>query len=168
MEDMMHSCQNPENCSTCAKIERDRLCKTVSKMESDMDRMREFGGAWSNELLNQHAGQQKSNRELKRQLNKAIRIIYDLYKYSMNTEGWYWVKERFEGYCPKEWLEKEPEFISGDKVIYIPENKVYDFGYMGQTGKAVIYNQGEGNMQDSYAVKLEDLKFADQRMKSND
>ena len=50
------------------------------------------------------------------------------------------------------------KFQSGQKVVYIPENKVYDFGYMGQTGKAIIYNEGERNMQDSFAVDFDDLK----------
>lgn len=49
-------------------------------------------------------------------------------------------------------------FVSGQKVIYIPEGKVYDFGYLGQTGKAIIYEEGECNMQDSSAVDPEDLK----------
>lgn len=44
------------------------------------------------------------------------------------------------------------EFYPGQKVIYIPEDKVYDFGYISQTGKAVIYEEGECNAQDSYAV----------------
>jgi hypothetical protein len=45
-----------------------------------------------------------------------------------------------------------PRFSPGEKVVYRPEGKVYDFGYMGQTGKAIIYDEGECNMQDSYAV----------------
>lgn len=45
-------------------------------------------------------------------------------------------------------------FFYGEKVIYIPEGKVYDFGYIGRTGKAIIYEEGECNMQDSYAVDI--------------
>jgi len=47
----------------------------------------------------------------------------------------------------------------GQKVIFIPENKVYDFGYFTKRG-AVIYEEGECNMQDSYAVSLDDLREA--------
>ena len=50
-------------------------------------------------------------------------------------------------------------FQSGDLVLYIPENKIYDFGYYSQTkGKAVIYERGCCNMQDSYAVDIVKLK----------
>ena len=49
-------------------------------------------------------------------------------------------------------------FSRGQKVIYIPENKTYDFGYIGRTGKAIIYEEGATNMQDSYAVELNELK----------
>jgi hypothetical protein len=52
------------------------------------------------------------------------------------------------------------DYIRGQKVIYIPENKVYDFGYVGGTGKAIIYEEGEQNMQDSFAVDIEKLKPA--------
>lgn len=51
-------------------------------------------------------------------------------------------------------------FSEGDKVIFIPENKVYDFGYKGATGKAIIYKEGERNMQDSYAVDFSDIRKA--------
>lgn len=53
---------------------------------------------------------------------------------------------------------KLEKFVSGDKVIFMPENKIYDFGYIGRTGKAVIYEEGERNMQDSYAVNIKDLR----------
>jgi hypothetical protein len=52
----------------------------------------------------------------------------------------------------------ETKFTSGQKVLYLPENKIYDFGYYGATGKAIIYNEGERNMQDSYAVNENDLQ----------
>ena len=54
---------------------------------------------------------------------------------------------------------KQKQFVKGDKVIYIPENKVYDFGYMSAVkGKAIIYQEGESNMQDSFAVDLYNIK----------
>jgi len=47
----------------------------------------------------------------------------------------------------------------GEKVIFIPENKVYDFGYYSATkGKCILYKPGERNMQDSIAVNLTDIK----------
>jgi hypothetical protein len=33
--------------------------------------------------------------------------------------------------------------------------RVYDFGYVGQTGKLILYEEGERNMQDSCAVAPE-------------
>lgn len=48
-----------------------------------------------------------------------------------------------------------------DKVIFIPENKVYDFGYKVNSERAVIYEEGEENMQDSFSVKLKDLKLVE-------
>ena len=51
----------------------------------------------------------------------------------------------------------ESKFKSGEKVIFLPEGKVYDFGYIGKTGKAIIYEEGERNMQDSYAVDINKL-----------
>lgn len=52
----------------------------------------------------------------------------------------------------------EDKFKSGEKVVFIPDGKVYDFGYLGATGKAIIYNEGERNMQDGCAVDLAQLK----------
>jgi hypothetical protein len=54
--------------------------------------------------------------------------------------------------------EKIEVFSEGDKVIYIPENKVYDFGYKGSSGMAIIYKEGERNMQDSFAVNFSDIR----------
>jgi len=48
-------------------------------------------------------------------------------------------------------------FQRGEKVIYLPENKVYDFGYIGSTGKAIIYEEGEHNLQDAFAVDVNQL-----------
>lgn len=46
-------------------------------------------------------------------------------------------------------------FKSGERIIYIPENREYEFGYYSQTtGRIVIYEIGCCNMQDSYAVDL--------------
>lgn len=53
---------------------------------------------------------------------------------------------------------KTDVFSEGDKVIFIPENKVYDFGYKGATGKAIIYDEGERNMQDSFVVDFKDIR----------
>lgn len=56
--------------------------------------------------------------------------------------------------------ENRQNFVPGEKVVYLPDGGTYDFGYMGQTGKAVIYEEGERNMQDATAVdpaKLEKL-----------
>lgn len=52
-------------------------------------------------------------------------------------------------------------FQQGQKVVYIRDGKTYDFGYMGQTGKAIIYEEGEQDMQSSMAVDLNDLRPAD-------
>lgn len=50
-------------------------------------------------------------------------------------------------------------FNRGDKVIHA--GVVFDFGYYSETeGKCIIYNEGECNMQDSYAVNISDLKLA--------
>lgn len=54
--------------------------------------------------------------------------------------------------------DKEEIFVPGEKVVYLPDGRVYDFGYYGQKGKAVIYEEGECNMQDSYAVDLSKLE----------
>lgn len=51
-------------------------------------------------------------------------------------------------------------FKQGEKVIFLPENKVYDFGYIGATGMAIIYEEGESNIQDSFVVSLNNLKSA--------
>jgi len=53
---------------------------------------------------------------------------------------------------------RQTDFVSGEKVVFLPDGRTYDFGYIGQTGKAVIYEEGECNMQDSIAVDLEKLE----------
>lgn len=45
----------------------------------------------------------------------------------------------------------------GDKVLFIPEKKIYDFGYISRTHKVIIYEVGEINGQDASAVSAEDL-----------
>ncbi|MCL5018522.1 MAG: hypothetical protein M1416_02010 [Candidatus Pacearchaeota archaeon] len=53
------------------------------------------------------------------------------------------------------------KFESGEKVRIITdkENKIYDFGYYSQNeGRAVIYEEGEINMQDSIIAKLKELR----------
>jgi hypothetical protein len=53
---------------------------------------------------------------------------------------------------------EQKDFVPREKVVYLLNGKTYDFGYMGQTGKAIIYEQGECNMQDSSAVDIEQLE----------
>jgi hypothetical protein len=47
---------------------------------------------------------------------------------------------------------KRTDFAPGDKVLYLGDRRIYDFGYISQTGHAVIYEEGECNMQDASAV----------------
>jgi hypothetical protein len=55
----------------------------------------------------------------------------------------------------------EKTFQAGEKVVFIPDGKTYDFGYYSDSpGGCVIYEEGERNMQDSYAVALGDIKPA--------
>ena len=61
--------------------------------------------------------------------------------------------------------EKNTTFSRYEKVVLLPEGKVYDFGYIGQTGKAIIYEEGECNMQDAIAVNLEELVRASEYKK---
>lgn len=49
------------------------------------------------------------------------------------------------------------DFAHGDKVLYLLDRRIYDFGYIGQTGLAVIYKEGECNMQDAFGVELSKL-----------
>jgi len=44
------------------------------------------------------------------------------------------------------------EFKPGERVIYI--NKIYEFGYESQSGKAIIYRKAERNMQDIFTVNI--------------
>ena len=47
-------------------------------------------------------------------------------------------------------------FRQGQKVGY--EGKVYDFGYISDMGYAILYEEGECNMQDSIAVEPWEVK----------
>ena len=47
---------------------------------------------------------------------------------------------------------RQTDFAYGEKVVYLPDRKIYNFGYISQTGHAVIYEEGECNMQDAIAV----------------
>ena len=46
------------------------------------------------------------------------------------------------------------------KVVHIPTKKIYDFGYIGATGRAVVYDEGACNMQDSHAFSFDDIRLA--------
>lgn len=46
------------------------------------------------------------------------------------------------------------EFFPGEKVKVVGDKRTYDFGYIGGTGMAVLYEEGEMNMQDSFAVDV--------------
>jgi len=50
------------------------------------------------------------------------------------------------------------ELKIGDKVRFIPDGTIYDFGYLGQTGCVICYIEGERNGQDSFAIKPENLE----------
>lgn len=45
----------------------------------------------------------------------------------------------------------------GVKVWF--KQQVYDFGYVGQTGSLVLYEEGEMNMQDAIAVDPADVEI---------
>lgn len=47
------------------------------------------------------------------------------------------------------------KFKCGDKVIF--KGKTFDFGYISKTGRAVIYEEGEQNLQDAIAVDPKNL-----------
>jgi hypothetical protein len=47
-----------------------------------------------------------------------------------------------------------------NKVLNQPFEFLYEFGYYTQSGKCVVYVQGERNMQDSYAFNLEQIRVA--------
>lgn len=50
-------------------------------------------------------------------------------------------------------LKSAESIEKGDRVVFIPEGIEYDFGYIGGTGKVIIYKVGERSMQDASAVE---------------
>lgn len=51
------------------------------------------------------------------------------------------------------------EYKREEKVIYIPEGKVYDFAYYSASeGRCIIYEEGCCNMQDGCAVSLDNIR----------
>lgn len=52
--------------------------------------------------------------------------------------------------------DRDSFFVSGDNVIY--KNKEYKFGYMGSTGKAIIYDKKQYKTYGSEIVSINDLK----------
>jgi len=68
-----------------------------------------------------------------------------------------------EGKCPSYLTIKPQEmygvkFVAGQTVRHIPSGTVYEFGYIGGTGMAIVYAPGERNMQDSVAFPLDSLR----------
>lgn len=55
-------------------------------------------------------------------------------------------------------ISSENPFVQGQKVVWSGDGRTYDFGYVGQTGKVIIYEEGECNLQDAHAVELKDLR----------
>jgi hypothetical protein len=53
-------------------------------------------------------------------------------------------------------LEEARRLPEHAKVRY--KDKIYDYGYEGQTGKLILYEEGERNMQDSIAVDPEGVE----------
>jgi hypothetical protein len=55
----------------------------------------------------------------------------------------------------------ESKLSPGDKVVYLPEKKVYDFGFYSSTrGKAVIYSENKRNTSrivDSTDIQAKDI-----------
>ena len=49
-------------------------------------------------------------------------------------------------------------FVPGDKCLYTRTNEIFDYGYLGKTGKAIVYEEGECNMQDAHVVDPADLR----------
>jgi hypothetical protein len=74
-----------------------------------------------------------------------------------NMDKRYCTLNKFNENWSKAFPPKE-KFQRGDKVIYIPENKIYDFAYIGGEGHAIIYEEGCCNMQDASAVDLDKIK----------
>ena len=56
-------------------------------------------------------------------------------------------------------IEQATYLPQGTKVTF--ESKVYDFGYVSQTGSLVLYEVGERNMRDSIAVKPDGVSLVE-------
>jgi hypothetical protein len=52
-------------------------------------------------------------------------------------------------------------FFRGQKVREKKTGQIYDFGYWGQMGHAICYEEGECNMQDSVAFDKDDIEPAE-------
>lgn len=50
----------------------------------------------------------------------------------------------------------------GDKVRDKKTGKVYDFGYIGYSGHAICYEEGECNMQDSVAIPFHEIELVEE------
>lgn len=68
------------------------------------------------------------------------------------------ILEEFGGDMAYSYVPIWGDFARGEKVSF--NGKTYDYGYMGQTGKAIIYEEGERNMQDAIAVDPKALEPA--------
>jgi len=55
-----------------------------------------------------------------------------------------------------------PEFLPGQKIRDKKDGKVYDFGYISQTGMAVVYYEGECNLQDATAIPLDEIEAVEE------
>lgn len=60
-------------------------------------------------------------------------------------------------------MKRKQTYEEGQRVVFIPEKRVYDFGYYSATpGRCIIYKEGERNMQDSYVVALTSIQPAEE------
>lgn len=55
-----------------------------------------------------------------------------------------------------------------NSILKKPFEFLYEFGYYNTSGGCVVYNEGERNMQDSHAFKLDQIRVAtEQDIKEN-
>jgi len=59
-------------------------------------------------------------------------------------------------------------FVGRDKVKVVGDDKVYDFGYIDQTGKYILYEEGESNMQDSFAISPDEVYAVNEELSETD
>jgi len=45
-------------------------------------------------------------------------------------------------------------------ILKRPFRFLYEYGYIGGTGKIIVYNQGERNMQDAHAFSKKQVRLA--------